>query len=49
MQRPDAFWGQIRARFIIEHGMSMDEYGCRYGVLLEWLKKWWREVEDSIR
>ncbi len=29
--------------------MTMDEYGRRYGLPLDWVKKWSREVDAAAR
>jgi hypothetical protein len=45
--RDQAAWEGIRARFIVEHGMTIDDYGRRYGLPLGWLKQWSREVNAA--
>ena len=45
--RQRAAWTHIHNRFIAEHGMTIEEYASRYGLPLDWLRAWAREVNDT--
>jgi hypothetical protein len=47
--REQAAWERIESRFKAEHGMTIHEYGSRYGPPKAWLKSWQRELDASLR
>ena len=47
--RQQAAWARISKLILFQHGMTIDEYGSRYGLPLDWLRSWSREVNNAVR